>query len=93
LRHLNSHRVKSVLLLHNLDDLGQFELLIVVIAVQVRFQQPPSLLERNVGAEDGKWSWNEIHSDSEVGGGGGGEGVLWQSPPKYEAAGGASGRY
>jgi hypothetical protein len=37
--------------------------------VQVRFQQPPSLLECNVGAEDGKWSWNKIHSDSEVGGG------------------------
>jgi len=38
LRRLNLLRVKAVLLLHNLDNLGQFELLLAVVAVQIRLQ-------------------------------------------------------
>jgi hypothetical protein len=61
LRHLNLLGVKAVLLFHDLHNLGQFELLLEVVTIQIRLEQLPSLFEWNIGTEYSKWSRNKIH--------------------------------
>jgi len=61
LRHLNLLGVKTVLLFHDLDNFGQFELLLEVVPIQIRLEELPSLFERNIGTEYSESARNKIH--------------------------------